>query len=69
LFVKPDGKSIHPGEFPAWVVKSTRKNGPFAMMFNAAQFYGGELIIQKGRGKTTISIQGPGVAAKDSVAA
>ena len=46
-FIRADGKVLLPGEFPAWVIKSSKRGGPLAMMFSATQFAGGRVEIRK----------------------
>lgn len=55
-FVRPDGKVLLPGQFPAWSVRSTKRGGPFALMFDRTQFLGGELRIKRSRKLETTTI-------------
>ena len=48
-FVRPDGRVLGVGEFPAWSVRAPRRGGASALMFNAAQFYGGAVEMKSGR--------------------
>mgnify|MGYP001767001541 CR=1 FL=1 len=48
-FRRPDGKTLGVGEFPAWSVRSSRRGGALALMFNASQFRGGSVEMKAGR--------------------
>lgn len=50
-FVRPDGKELRPGQFPAWVVRGAGKRPAMAMMFNAGQFRGGHAEVKSAHGK------------------
>ncbi len=48
-FVTHSGKKLMAGQFPGWIVRGKGKGAPAALMFNIAQFEGGEIIIGKRR--------------------
>ena len=45
-FHTKSGKDLHIGDFPAWVVRSSVKGGPIAIMFSFGQFDGGKITIK-----------------------
>ena len=44
-FVRPDGRKLLLGQFPAWVIRGKGKRPALAAMFNISQFRGGEIIV------------------------
>lgn len=52
-FIRPDGKILKVGDFPAWVVRGKGKYAAIAMMFNATQFSGGVIKIINRVGRAT----------------
>ncbi len=45
-FIRPDGKALRLGQFPAWVATGSAKRNPAtAILLNFAQFEGGEVHI------------------------
>lgn len=44
-FRRPDGRKLKIGQFPGWVVRSTKRSGPLAIMFDASQFAGGNISV------------------------
>lgn len=44
-FIRPDGRRLRLGQFPAWVVRGKGKRPAVAAMFNIAQFRGGKVVI------------------------
>ena len=55
-FIKADGSERLVGEFPGWSVRSKDRGGASALMFNAGQFYGGKLIIRRGKSVSVFEI-------------
>ena len=53
-FIRPDGKALRMGLFPAWVVYGSGKNAAHAGMFNVGQFRGGQIIIRAKRSRDVI---------------
>jgi len=56
VFKRPDGKELNIGEFPAWIVKSKRRGGPCALMFDFGQFKGGEVVLTQNKRLTRYPI-------------
>ncbi len=48
-FVRPDGRRLRLGLFPAWVVYGSGRNAAHAAMFNIGQFRGGSVEVTHGR--------------------
>lgn len=45
MFVRPDGRILSLGQFPAWIVRGTGKHPALAAMFDVSQFIGGRVSI------------------------
>ena len=43
--IRPDGKALRLGDFPAWVCRGTGKKPAIAAMFSFSQFEGGEICV------------------------
>ena len=55
-FKRADGRELSMGSFPGWVVRSSQRGGPAAIMFNKSQFEGGVLLLRKGRSVQRLAI-------------
>ena len=44
-FVRPDGRKLVLGQFPAWIVRGKSKRPAIAAMFSFSQFEGGSVNI------------------------
>lgn len=58
-FIRPDGKRLKLGAFPAWVVGGKGRGAPCAAMFSITQFRGGRIVI----GRKTYPVDGGRLAA------
>lgn len=57
--IRPDGKRLKLGSFPAWVVWGKGRGAPCAAMFSITQFRGGRIVI----GRKTYPVDGGRLAA------
>jgi hypothetical protein len=58
-FIRPDGRRLKLGSFPAWVASGNGRRAPCAVMFSVTQFRGGRIVI----GRKTFPVDGGRVAA------